>query len=131
WPCTACSRPCTAPPTKDATCSCEPRLAGRNRRRAARGQLPSLSTSAAELRRRRAGDRPGAAAGAAERRARRAALGIRVRLRDSGCGLVLAGGGAVALHAVVGPRLPRHHRHLRAVARPGVLVRAAGSPALS
>ena len=62
--------------------------------------------------------------------ARRVALGIRVRVRDPGCGLVLAGGRAVAFHPNVGPRLPRHDRDLWIVARAAVLVRAAGAPAL-
>ena len=58
----------------------------------------------------------------------RVALGIRVRLRDAGSRPVLAGRRAVAFYAVVGPRLPRHDRHLRTVARPALLARAARAP---
>src|SRR5438876_144890 len=126
--CTACWMPSIARPTKGATCSCdEPDPAGRDPRRVGRRsprcQLSSVPTPSLERSRRRAGGRPAAPVRRRARSARRVALGVLVRLRDPGRRAVLAGGRAVALHAAVGTRLPRHHRDLRSVVRPDVPVR--------
>src|SRR5437899_1207882 len=126
--CTVCWMPSIARPTKGATCSCdEPDPAGRDPRRVGRRsprcQLSSVPTPSLELSRRRAGGRPAAPVRRRARSARRVALGVLVRRRDAGGRAVLAGGRAVALHAAVGTRLPRHDRDLRSVVRPDVPVR--------
>src|SRR2546430_12789785 len=119
--------PSIARPTKGATCSCDdadpasrgPRRVGR---RSPRRQLSPVPFPRLELFRRRAGPDPAASLRTRARPARRAALGVLVRLRGPGRRAVLAGGGAVALHAAVGARVPGHDSALRTLARAAVLV---------
>src|SRR5690349_24936370 len=134
-PSTACWTPCTVPPTKGATCSCDgaqPHPAGGGSRRGGRRspcrQLPAIRSPRLELRRRRARGDPRAPLRALRRSPRRAALGVLVRLREPGRGVVLAGGRAVALHAVIGPGLPGDDHRLRPLARAALLVRDTRPP---
>src|SRR6266704_1677025 len=115
--------PSIARPTKGATCSCDDAdPTSRGPRRAPRRQLPPVPSPRRELSRRRTRGRPAASVRTRGRPAQRVALGVLVRLRDPGRRALLAGRGAVALHAAVGARLSRDDRALRRVACAALLV---------
>src|SRR4029077_6170923 len=125
--------PSIARPTKGATCSCDdadpagrgPRSLGR---RSPRRQLPTVPSPRRELPRPGTGGRFAAPVRKRARRAWRAALGFLVRVRDSGRGVVLARGRAVALHTAGGAALSRPDRAVRRMARAPLLAGRARAP---
>src|SRR6266513_3030279 len=118
--------PSIARPTKGVTCSCDDANAAsrglrRARRRTPCRQLPTVPPPRRELPGRRTGGDPAASVRRRARPTRRVALGVLVRFCGAWGRALLAGGGAVALHAAVGARVSRHDRDLRLVARAALL----------